>query len=297
MKKTIAAVLLCLALILSGEHLVFAQCPIAEGISSPPPARGLQPGPSIEVGKELDGHWLEVGSISRISWNASGGVSPLKVKLEYSPYVYGPWTLIIDSLQANGRYDWEVPIVTEREYFIRATVTDARGDPAFSLNNGFRIIPSTMRGFLTGVVLDESNKSVAGAKVQVEDLEPVVERLTLKNGSFSMELRPGPYRIKISKDGYKTVEMDVVVLGLGEHQTIVRITLPPRQGVDPVVVLGVAVYGLIVLFSMVAFIVLDRKRKMRFRKVSEKKRPPKNKKPEPDDIDRLWEEEDKNERR
>lgn len=82
-------------------------------------------------------------------------------------------------------------------------------------------------GGITGVVADQSGASVPAAEVVVTNVATAAERRTVANsaGEFSVPvLPPGEYRVKISAQGFRTVEQRSVRVNVGANATL-RIAL------------------------------------------------------------------------
>jgi len=86
----------------------------------------------------------EIGAQKYIKWTASGGTSPLTIRIEYSiEGVIGQYTMIIDSEPNDGSFLWTVPtppLLPSLDCYIRVNVTDAntqtnwdKSDSAFGI--------------------------------------------------------------------------------------------------------------------------------------------------------------------
>lgn len=78
---------------------------------------------TIELISPTQGEHLPLNSKQTIQWQASGGTSTLKVKLEYI-INNQQWTTLATNLPANGTYQWTTPD-TASTTAIRATVQDS----------------------------------------------------------------------------------------------------------------------------------------------------------------------------
>ncbi len=82
-------------------------------------------------------------------------------------------------------------------------------------------------GGITGVVADQSGASVPAAEIVVTNIATATERRTVANsaGEFSVPvLPPGEYRVKVSAQGFRTVEQRSVRVNVGANATL-RIAL------------------------------------------------------------------------
>jgi hypothetical protein len=69
--------------------------------------------------------WM-IGTLHTISWRASGGVSPLSVRFDYSTTgAGGPWTLISANEDNDGSSSWTVPGTASTNCFVQATIDDS----------------------------------------------------------------------------------------------------------------------------------------------------------------------------
>ncbi len=93
---------------------------------------------------------------------------------------------------------------------------------------------------VTGTVVDPSTAAIPGAKVEVLSLATGVHRAseTNREGSFVIpELAPGPYRIEVAKNGFKTVIREDVVLHV-QDVVALNFTLPIGSTTQSVTVEG-----------------------------------------------------------
>lgn len=254
------------------------------------------PGPTIIVGNNLDGSWLEVGDKAKIQWTTTGGTSPLKVTIEYSTDdIYGKYTLIKENLPGNSSYIWTVPPRSSVQCFIKATVIDCKGLKSYDYNDHeFYIMPSTKIGLFTGKVVDINGKAIGGATLLVREAGKSI--YSESNGTFSEELPLEIYTVDVSKDGYFTNTTYVTLAGLGDTPIFYTIQLKRGIILSPTVVAGISLFTIFILFCIVVFYALDRKRKRWYEQAHpKKKRPMKNDAREDENfIDRLWAEDNEN---
>jgi Carboxypeptidase regulatory-like domain/TonB dependent receptor/TonB-dependent Receptor Plug Domain len=81
---------------------------------------------------------------------------------------------------------------------------------------------------LSGTVVDTSGAMIAGATVQVRNLDGTLQRTTQSdtNGSFTISrLAAGTYRLVISHSGFEIKEIPVTI-GTGEAPALLRVSLP-----------------------------------------------------------------------
>jgi hypothetical protein len=78
------------------------------------------------------GDKLLAQSVQIIEWNASEGMKPLNVTLEYGKLDSGQWTPIATGLANNGSLTWTVPNETGN-FEIRAAVNDSSSPPRTAL--------------------------------------------------------------------------------------------------------------------------------------------------------------------
>jgi hypothetical protein len=93
--------------------------------------KGL-PAPLIIIVSSPNGgeNWT-VGTVRNIAWTASGGVSPLAIRLEYSTTgLNGTYAAIASGESNDGTYTWNVPETPSTDCFVRATVNDSDDQPS-----------------------------------------------------------------------------------------------------------------------------------------------------------------------
>ncbi len=106
-----------------------------------------------ELGAFLDypngGEYIKPGSIRFIKWRSAlpSGTGPRTVKLELSTEGNnGPWNLIEEGLPDSGIYQWTVPDELSGDCFMKITVAEDGGDPAWDISDhafGIDQIPNT----------------------------------------------------------------------------------------------------------------------------------------------------------
>ena len=81
---------------------------------------------NVTVNSPNGGENWTLGTVHKIDWTASGGVSPLAIRLEYSTTgPNGTYTTIASGEANDGSYNWTVPETPSTECFVRATVNDS----------------------------------------------------------------------------------------------------------------------------------------------------------------------------
>ncbi len=95
------------------------------------------PEPTIRIIAPNGGEQLVVGSRYNITWYA--GNTRKEVKIEYSTTGGDTWTLITETTENNGKYDWIIPDKPSEICLVRISETD--GDPVDISDTVFSIVP------------------------------------------------------------------------------------------------------------------------------------------------------------
>lgn len=238
--------------------IALAATPFLSGMSTRGallPVRPSQPDLTITLGSEINGKSLEVGNNVSISWNSTGGTPPLMVNLAFTATsIYDQWIPVSSGLPGNGSYWWNIPWFTADYCFVRATVTDAMGKSSYDTSYpAFSIDSNSTRGILMGTVVDGSNRTVSGAEITIVELDRTIH--SGSNGSFMIELPTYNhitywYTIQVTKNGFGTSTTYVQVKGLGITPVKYLIRLPPEEHITPTIMLGIALFSLVVMFSL-----------------------------------------------
>jgi uncharacterized membrane protein len=77
------------------------------------------------------------------------------------------------------------------------------------------------KGSLSGRVVDENGKALAGARVHAEASGGGADATSDEKGAFNLELEPGTYRLTVSAEGYTEFEVpDAVSVESGKQKRI-----------------------------------------------------------------------------
>jgi len=132
-----------------------------------------------------------VGTVHNLIWTATGGVSPLAVKLEYSTTgPNGTYTVIATGEANDGTYAWTVPDTPSTNCFVRVSVNDSDDEPK--------------------VATDPSNSAFIIGRPFVDTLAPYVE-LTAPADRSTVG---GVIQINVSaSDNVRVVRIEVFIDG------------------------------------------------------------------------------------
>jgi hypothetical protein len=95
-------------------------------------------------------------------------------------------------------------------------------------------------GSISGIVLDTSNRAIAGADIlAINDLTGVTSSSkTNAEGIYVLrDLRPGPYRLQVGKTGFKTLVKPDIILNI-QDALFINFTLPVGATLEVVTVHG-----------------------------------------------------------
>jgi hypothetical protein len=117
--------------------------------------KGLPAPLNVTLSSPNGGENWTVGTVHNIGWTATGGVSPLAVKLEYSTTgPNGTYTAIAAGEANDGTHSWTVPDMPSTNCFVRVSVNDSDDEPR--------------------VATDQSNSAFIIGRPFVDTLAPVV---------------------------------------------------------------------------------------------------------------------------
>jgi hypothetical protein len=100
---------------------------------------------------------------------------------------------------------------------------------------------STVKGNLSGVVLDQSGAVVVGAKATLNGPQGSKSVTSESDGRFAFPLlTPGMYSVKVEKQGFRTIDVGNVEVATGKTANV-TVTLQPGATTETVEVTGTAV--------------------------------------------------------
>jgi|GEM_PF-2259816 len=132
-----------------------------------------------------------VGTVHSLTWNASGGVAPLTVRLEYSTTGQnGTFSLISSGEPNDGTHSWTVPDTPSADCYLRVTVNDSDDEQR--------------------AVSDLSDRSFTIARPFVDTVAPIVQITAPADGSVV----GGVVRVEVTaSDNVRVTRVEVFIDG------------------------------------------------------------------------------------
>ena len=150
-----------------------------------------------------------------IAYGPTGADVTIRANISFSfsePMDEGSVEIVIQSVSGDVNWDGDAVILDPEEdlepdidYQVRVQGKDLAGNDMVAFTWTFRCVEI---GTYIGYVVDLGGRPLPHSRVQLEDNSTL---LTDQEGVFTIESRWGPQVLRISKDGFSTVELEVFV--------------------------------------------------------------------------------------
>lgn len=201
--------------------------------------------PDIRVISPAPGEVLDTASIQVMLEveDSLSGVDNVQVRLDSGEWedLFAPFTKNYTDISPGAH-----------SIFIRAW--DRAGNPVFTSSSFTYAVPIVPleNGTIMGRIFDDNGIPMSGAAVLIDD---EIYATTGADGSFSIEIGPGTYRLKVIKEGYVAFDRNVTV-GDGQNVDLgdVELTKEPAKGKERINALYIAIPA-VILILLLLFII------------------------------------------